>query len=192
MLGGANKGRKCQPALTVIFAKINPYNKTKAILKAWDLYQEDSYPVMNIPASQGDQQPDKRGICPLLSGCWILESSGLSENALKLIESGRRDIKISELFQISKALDVRISAFLTPCDSQIYKRRKEEEIDCYVSLENLSHIFNISKSTLHKLCQNDEIPYHKISAKYFFKASEINNWLKHHIGSKKKMKKVLR
>jgi predicted DNA-binding transcriptional regulator AlpA len=84
---------------------------------------------------------------------------------------------------------VRISAFLTPCDSQIYKRRKEEEIDCYVSLENLSHILNISKSTLHKLCQNEEIPYHKISAKYFFKASEINNWLKHHFGSKKKMKK---
>jgi hypothetical protein len=40
MLGGANKGRKCQPALTVIFAKINPYNKTKAILKDFPQLEE--------------------------------------------------------------------------------------------------------------------------------------------------------
>ena len=48
--------------------------------------------------------------------------SGLSENAIKSIENGRRDIKVSELFEISKALDVRISAFLNPCDSKFYKR----------------------------------------------------------------------
>jgi len=32
--------------------------------------------------------------------------SGLSQNALNLIENGRRDIKASELFEISKALNV--------------------------------------------------------------------------------------
>ncbi len=117
-------------------------------------------------------------------------SSGLTENALKLIESGRRDIKVSELFQISKTLDVRISAFLSPCDFQIYKRRKEEEIENYISLKNLSQFLDISESKLRIFCQNDEIPYNKISGKYFFRASEIDDWLIHHCGNPKKVKKL--
>lgn len=116
----------------------------------------------------------------------LANKSGLSENAIKSIENGRRDIKISELFKISKTLDVRISSFLNPCDSKFYQRRKEEIIDCYVSLENLSQVLNISKSLLGEFCRNDEIPYLKISGKYFFRASEINEWLKYHCGIKKK------
>jgi excisionase family DNA binding protein len=118
----------------------------------------------------------------------LSDSSGLSENILKSIESGRRDIKVSELFQISKALNVRIASFLNPCDSQFYQRRKEEVLDCYVSLDNLSQILSISTSSLREFCRNDEIPYLKISGKYFFKASEINEWLSYHCGIKKRIK----
>ena len=50
----------------------------------------------------------------------LADKSGLNENAIKSIENGRRDIKVSELFEISKALDIRISAFLNPCDSKFY------------------------------------------------------------------------
>jgi transcriptional regulator with XRE-family HTH domain len=61
----------------------------------------------------------------------LSEKSGMSEKAIKSIESGRRDIKVSELFEISKALNVRISAFLNPCDSKFYTRRKEESKDTH-------------------------------------------------------------
>jgi len=119
----------------------------------------------------------------------LSKDSGLTENALNAIEDGRRDIKVSELFRISKAIDVRISAFLNPCDSQVYKRRKEEEVEHYISLKNLSQVLNISESKLRIFCQNDEIPYTKVSGKYFFKASEIVDWLIHHCGNRKKIKK---
>jgi len=119
----------------------------------------------------------------------LSDNSGLSVSALNSIESSRRDIKLSELFNISKALNVRISAFLNPCDSQIYKKRKEEDIENYISLKSLSPTLNISESRLRIYCKNNEIPYYKISGKHFFKASEINEWLKHHCGSKKKIKK---
>ena len=110
----------------------------------------------------------------------LSEKSGLSGNAIKSIESGRRDIKVSELFGISKALDVRISAFLNPCDSMFYKRRKEESVDCYIPLRKLSELLDISEAFLKEFCLNDEIPYEKIGGKYFFRASEINNWLENH------------
>jgi excisionase family DNA binding protein len=119
----------------------------------------------------------------------LSEKSGLTENALQSIEAGRRDIKVSELFEISKALDVRISPFLNPCDSKFYTRRKEESVECYISLKKLSDIIAISGNSLMKLCQNDEIPHEKFGGKYFFKASEINIWLKNHLGVKKKVKK---
>lgn len=118
----------------------------------------------------------------------LSEKSGLSENALQSIEGGRRDIKVSKLFRISKALNVRISSFLNPCDSQFYQRRKEEVLDCYISLENMSQVLNISKSSLREFCRNDEIPNLKIAGKYFFRASEINEWLKYHCGIKKRIK----
>jgi len=85
---------------------------------------------------------------------------------------------------------VRISSFLNPCDSQLYKRRKEEDIKCYVSLENLSQMLNISKASLRQLCWNKEIPFYKIRGKYFFWVPDINNWLKHHLESRKKIKEV--
>lgn len=103
----------------------------------------------------------------------LANKSGLSENAIKSIENGKRDIKISELFEISKALDVRISAFLNSCDSKFYKRRKEKILDCYIPLRKLSKLLDISEASLKKFCLNDEIPHEKIGGKYFFIASEI-------------------
>jgi hypothetical protein len=38
-----------------------------------------------------------------------------------------------------------------------------------------------------ELCLHKEIPFCEISGKYFFRASEINFWLKHHCGSRKKI-----
>lgn len=119
----------------------------------------------------------------------LSEKSSLSEKAIKSIESGRRDIKVSELFEISKALDVRISAFLNPCDSKFYSRRKEESVECYVSLKKLSGIIDISEASLRQLCLNEEIPHEKIGGKYFFRASKINNWLENHCGVRKKIKR---
>ena len=55
----------------------------------------------------------------------LSEKSGLTENALQSIKAGRRDIKVSELYETSKALNVRISVFLNPCDSKFYTWRKE-------------------------------------------------------------------
>lgn len=115
-------------------------------------------------------------------------NSGLSKNALQLIEGGKRDIKVNELFEISKALHVRISAFLNPCDSKIYKRRKEDSIECYIPLRKLSEILEISEDSLREFCRNDEIPHEKIGGKYFFMASEINKWLKYHCGVKKRLR----
>lgn len=66
----------------------------------------------------------------------LSESSGLSEDTLKLIESGKRDIKVSELFQISKALNIRIASFLNPCDYKYYERKKEEKIEYFISLHS--------------------------------------------------------
>jgi len=118
----------------------------------------------------------------------LANKTSLSENAIKSIESGRRNIKVSELFEISKALDVRISAFLNPCDSKFYQRRKEESIECYIPLKELSEILNIAEAHLKEFCRNDEIPHEKIEGKYFFRASGINIWLKNHCGVKKKVK----
>jgi transcriptional regulator with XRE-family HTH domain len=122
----------------------------------------------------------------------LSNQTGLSINALRLIESGRRDIKVSELFLVSKALDIRITALLAPCDHQLYSRRKEENLDCYISLKDLSEILDISEKRLRELCRNNEIPHLEISRKHFFKASDINIWLEHHLGSKKKIKKPSR
>jgi len=116
------------------------------------------------------------------------DECGIGENILKLIESGKRDIKIDELFEISKALDVRISSFVNPCDYKLYERRKEEMIDRYISLERISRVLNIAAPSIKKLCKHDEIPYLMILGKYFFKASEVNEWLNHHCGIKKKIK----
>ncbi len=123
-----------------------------------------------------------RSILELAAKCRI------SENSLKSIESGNRDIKIDELFAISKALDIRISSIVNPCDYKLYERRKEEKIDRYISLERLSQILNIASTSIKKLCKYDEIPYLLVSGKYFFKASEVNEWLIHHCRTKKKIK----
>lgn len=118
----------------------------------------------------------------------LAKKSGLSENTIKSIENGRRDINVSELFGISKALNIRISAFINPCDSKFYKRRKEESIECYIPLKKLSELLDMSEASLREFCLNDEIPHEKIGGKYFFRASEINNWLKNHCGVSKKIK----
>ena len=119
----------------------------------------------------------------------LSSESGLSINALKLIESGKRDIKVSELFKISKAINVRISAFLSPCDRTLYAKRKEENIDNYISLEKLSELLSISEKALKSLSRNNEIPHMRIGRGLFFRASDINLWLQHHLGSKKKLKR---
>jgi transcriptional regulator with XRE-family HTH domain len=116
------------------------------------------------------------------------DKSSLSENAIKSIENGGRDIKASDLFEISKTLDVRISAFLNPCDSRFYKRGKEESIDCYIPLKKLCELLDISEASLREFCLNDEIPHEKIGGRYFFIASEINNWLKSPCGVKRRVK----
>lgn len=113
---------------------------------------------------------------------------GIGENILELIEGGRRDIKVGELYEISRALNVRISSFLNPCDYKLYEKRKEELIDRYIPLKRLSQILNIGDSAIRELCKNDEIPYLRIYGKYFFRASEINEWLEHHCGVKKKIR----
>lgn len=118
----------------------------------------------------------------------LAKSSGLSENALKLIESGSRDIKISELFRISRALNVRISLFLGPCDFQFYTRRKEEDIKCHVFLKNLSLILGISDSKIRGLCMTGEIPHSQINGRYFFFAPDVNDWLRHHLSARKRLK----
>ena len=51
----------------------------------------------------------------------LADKCSIGKNILELIESGRRDIKISELFEISKALDIRISSFVSPCDYKYYE-----------------------------------------------------------------------
>jgi len=113
---------------------------------------------------------------------------GIGENIIELIENGRRDIKISELFEISKALDVRITSFINRADYKLYKKREADLIDRYIPLKRLSEILDIGDSAIRELCKNDEIPYLSIAGKYFFKASEVNEWLEHHCGIKKKIK----
>jgi len=115
--------------------------------------------------------------------------SGLTISALKLIEAGKRDIKVSELFRISKALNVRISAFLSPCDRALYAKRKEENIENYTSLEKLSVLLGISEKALKSFSRNNEIPHLRIGRGLFFRVSDINLWLEHHLASKKKLKR---
>ena len=120
----------------------------------------------------------------------LSSDSGLSANAIKLIENGKRDIKVSELFQISRALNVRISAFLSPCDHALYAKRKEENLENYISLERLAGLLGISEKALKSFSRNNEIPHLRIGRGLFFRASDINLWLEHHLGSKKKTKKA--
>jgi len=119
----------------------------------------------------------------------LSSDSGLSTNALKLIENGKRDIKVSELFQISRALNVRISVFLSPCDHALYNRRKEENLENYISLARLAGLLSISEKALKSFSRNNEIPHLRIGRGLFFRASDINLWLEHHFGSKKKLKR---
>jgi transcriptional regulator with XRE-family HTH domain len=122
----------------------------------------------------------------------LSQDSGISLNALKLIESGRRAIKVSELFNISRALNVSISAFLSPCDNALYSRRKEEKTENYIPLKKLSEALGVSEKILKEFSRNGEIPHIKIGNEWFFRASDINLWLEHHLGSKKKLKPVER
>lgn len=114
--------------------------------------------------------------------------SKLNPNTLQSIERGQRDIKVNELFRISKALNIRIGGFLNSCDSQIYQRRKEEMIDGYISIKELSKALDLSTNHIRQLCLNKEIPFRMLDRKYFFKGSDINVWLIHHLSSRKKIK----
>jgi transcriptional regulator with XRE-family HTH domain len=116
-------------------------------------------------------------------------SSGISQNALNSIEKQGRDIKVSELYAISIALNVRITAFLRPCDSSYYKKKQEENIECYLSAEKVSDLLDIPIRALKELYWRGEIPCDKKGTKYFFRASEINDWLKHHFCVEKRIKK---
>lgn len=118
----------------------------------------------------------------------ISEKAKINQKTLQSIENGHRDIKISELFCIAKALNVRIGGFLNSCDSQVYKRRREETIDGYISIKELSKALDISTGHIRRLCLNKEIPFQVLDKKYFFKGSDINAWLEHHLSSRKKVK----
>lgn len=118
----------------------------------------------------------------------LSDKSKINLSTIQSIERGQRDIKVSELFRISKALNIRISGFLNSCDSQIYQRRREEIIDGYISIKELSNVLDLSTNHIRQLSLNKEIPFHKLGKKYFFKGSEINAWLMHHLSSRKKVK----
>lgn len=117
----------------------------------------------------------------------LAEKSHLSLNTINSIESRNRDIKISELHRVGKALNIRLGGFLNSCDSQVYERKKEESIDGYIPIKKLSKFLNISASHLKMLCRNKEIPFFEINKKYFFKASQINAWLQHYCSSRKRV-----
>jgi excisionase family DNA binding protein len=118
----------------------------------------------------------------------ISEKAKINQKTLQSIENGHRDIKISELFCIAKALNVRIGGFLNSCDFQVYQRRKEESIDGYISIKELSKALDISTNQIRRLCSHKEIPFHMLNKKYYFKGSDINAWLEHHLSSRKKIK----
>lgn len=118
----------------------------------------------------------------------LSEKSKLNLNTLQSIERGHRDIKVSELFRIAKALNIRISGFLNSCDSQVYQRRKEETIDGYISIKELSKALDISTNHIRRLCLAKEIPFQMLDKKYCFKGSDINAWLTHHLSCRKKIK----
>ena len=122
-----------------------------------------------------------------MSSLELAQSTKLSHKVIKNIEEGKRDIKISELFRISKALGIRIGGFLNSCDLQQYERKKEELIDSYIPLNVLSTVLDLSVDHIKVLCTNKEIPFYKINNKYFFRASQINTWLHCHCSSKKKI-----
>lgn len=111
----------------------------------------------------------------------------MSLKTIESIEGGRRDIKVSELHWIARALNIRLSGFLNSCDYKVYERRKEETIDSYISIKKLSEVLDISTKRLKELCFNKEIPFYELNGKYFFKTSQINGWLQHHCGSRKKI-----
>ncbi len=117
----------------------------------------------------------------------LSQKAQMSLKTIEAIEGGRRDIKVSELYSISKALNIRLSGFLNSCDYKAYERKKEETIDSYISFKKLSEILDISAKRLKELCFNKEIPFYEMNGKYFFKASQINGWLRHHCGSRKKV-----
>lgn len=118
----------------------------------------------------------------------LSEKSKINPKTIQAIENGHRDIKISELYCLSQALNIRIGGFLNSCDSQVYQRRKEEMIDGYIPLKELSKTLDISPTNLKRLCYNKEIPFHLLNNKYYFKGKDINAWLTHHLNGRIKVK----
>ena len=118
----------------------------------------------------------------------LSEKAKINPKTLQSIENGHRDIKISELYSIAKALNIRIAGFLNSCDSQVYQRSKEETIDGYIPLKELSQALDISPNQIKRLCHNKEIPFHLLNKKYYFKGKDINAWLAHHLNGRIKVK----
>lgn len=53
----------------------------------------------------------------------------------------------------------------------------EQEVEKWVSLEEISKHMGLSKDTIRNYIKKDQIPYYRIGKQYKFKVSEIDDWI---------------
>lgn len=52
-----------------------------------------------------------------------------------------------------------------------------QEIEKWVSLEEIATHMGLSKDTIRNYIKKDQIPYHRIGKQYKFRVSEIDYWI---------------